>query len=278
MPQHPHHELDVHGRGHQPLPDQVGQVVQVPHVVGLELGLHLILPDQPAQMFEIEERVLEDEVLGRLQVLRLLTELPLPVFLQRLLQAEVDRPEVEGTHLGGEAGHVDRALLHGQRFASPGGHADDHVRAPLDARHDLLEHFRGRGGRAVFRVPGVDVHDRGLGLRRLHRRIDDVRGFPRWCGVKDGIATALVMAAVMMTGSMFTPSLGRAQRPLSLPIADPFDPLKEVGLQVFPYLLAAPSGLHSRNPRPLLKPSSPCSTLSTSSGDGPGELSRCLRM
>ena len=165
-PQHPHDELEPEGLLHHPFPDQEIQVVEVAHVVDLELRpgpclLHLL-----DEVLDAAEGVGEDGVLAALQPGLLPVE---PVVL--VLEAAGDgvEGEVEGAHVaagqlrlpGGDHPHP---LCGGHGEAAAGAGADDRVGPGLDGLEDLPVDLHVRGGGAGLGVPGVDVDHRGPGL------------------------------------------------------------------------------------------------------------------
>ena len=174
--QHTHDELNMKGGRHQPSHHEMVEIVEVPHIVDLQLRLGLVLPGDGAQVFEVLEGVLEDEVLAHLQVFFFPGE---PEFLdgrQGGVEGEIDGAQVEGAHLGLEGGDGGRPLLNAHLGRAAGGDADDGVALFPDPEQDLPEVLDVGRREAVLGPARVDVDDGGPGLGRLDGGIGDLPG------------------------------------------------------------------------------------------------------
>ena len=82
---------------------------------------------------------------------------------------EVHAAHVEAAHLRFRRQRRCEPLVQRHRQAATGGDVHHGIDVLLDHRQEAHEHVRIGGRRAGFRIAGVQVDDRGTGLRRLDR-------------------------------------------------------------------------------------------------------------
>ena len=171
----PEHRLDEQRRLHQPLVEEVFEIVEVGSVVAFELEARVVARAGAEDVLDLSEGVAKDDVL--------VAEIgALPLVLQVLEavehaeQPEVHRAEIERGDLRLERRGGAHALLDGHGRGAAGRQVDDDGRTLLDDRQELAEGFGRLVRRAGLGVAGVKVDDRGAGLRRADRLVGDLLG------------------------------------------------------------------------------------------------------
>ena len=164
----------------QPAVEEMGEVVEVPDVVAFELEAGAVgLAELAQYVFDVLERIPEDEVPAVLQVPALPFVLELRVAVEHRIQPEVHRAHVERAHLGLRPQCAGEPLLERHPVPAAGGDVHHRIAALLDARQELHEYVRARRGAAVLGVARVEMDDRGARLGRLDGLLRDLRGSQR---------------------------------------------------------------------------------------------------
>ena len=118
--------------------------------------------------------VAEDQISRRLQVLLLPIEFELLVFGEQMVQTEIHRPHVQRSDFRLKGRCRLDPFFDAHIGAAAGGDVDRSVRALLDARQEAGEGLRRLIRLAGLGIAGVQVEDRGAGLRRCDRLNDDL--------------------------------------------------------------------------------------------------------
>ena len=171
----PEHRLHEQGRLDEAAVEEVGERVQVPDVVALELEAGAVLAQLADDLLDVLEGVLEDPAAGVLE------EALLPVEAEALDRrrhrehAEVHRAHVQGAELGLEAPHRTQPLVE-RHAGGPAGGDVDHGTAGLSpyTRQEGRVGVR-IGGRAPgLRVASVEMENRRALARRTDRGVCDL--------------------------------------------------------------------------------------------------------
>jgi hypothetical protein len=151
----------------------VGQVVDVPDVVALELEARAMGAQGLENAFDIGERVAEDVPARHLEIARLPVVRELLDAVGHGVEPKVHRPHVEGAHLRLHAQGSGQAVVDGHRLRPAGSDIDDRVGLRFDARQELQENV-GIGRRLPgVGIAGVEMEDG----RPFLRRADGVVGY-----------------------------------------------------------------------------------------------------
>ena len=126
------------------------------------------------RVLDVLERVAEDEVAARLQVLRLPVVFPLFALVEIGIEPEIHRAHVERAHFGLRQQRRREPLLHRHVVAAAGRDVDDRVGPGLDLRQELHEDFRIGRGPSVFRIARVQMQDRRTRFGRADRARRDL--------------------------------------------------------------------------------------------------------
>ena len=171
--------LDEQRRLDDPALQEVGQVVQVAHVVALEFEARPLGAERADDHLDVRVRVPEDEVAGHLEVLRLPGVLEVLDPPEHREQAEVHAAHVQRAELGLERAGRPRSLLDGHAVPTAGRDVDDGVAARLDRGQEPGEQL-GIGRRSSgLRVACVQVEDCRPRLGRPDRALGDLLGCDR---------------------------------------------------------------------------------------------------
>ena len=183
-----------------PALDEVGEVVEVPDVVALELEPGPFGAEQADDRLDVLVRVPEDEIAGHLQVLALPGVLELRDPVEHREQPEVHAPHVQRAQLRLEPPGRLRSLLDRHSVAAAGGDVDHHVAASGDPAAGTRRRHPGRAiGTPGLGVPGVEMDDRGSSFGRPDRALRDLRGRDREVRVCDGTWIDPVTAQLTIT-------------------------------------------------------------------------------
>lgn len=156
------------GTRYQAAVAEMRERVEVPDIVALEFETGAAALAEPLQdRLDIAERVAEDRVARRLQKLRLPGVLPVPRPVEHRVEAKIHRAHVERAHFRLGRQRRRHAVLQRHQRGAAGGDVDHRIARLLDDGQEAHEDFRIGGRAAVFRVAGVQMQDRGAGLRRV---------------------------------------------------------------------------------------------------------------
>jgi hypothetical protein len=149
---------------------KVRQVVEVPDVVALELEARAaVFAEVLQRVLDVLERVAEDEVAARLEVLRLPVVFPLGALVEIGVQPEIHRAHVERADFGLGDERRRKPLLHRHIVAAAGGDIDYCIGGRLDLRQELHEDLRIGRWPSVDRIACVQMQDRRTRFGRADR-------------------------------------------------------------------------------------------------------------
>ena len=184
----------------RPRSSEVGQVVEVAHVVALELEPRPALVAESRRIPSMSLNVLR-KTWSRLAS-RCVASHVIPerfVAIEHREEAEVHRAHVERGELRLCRDCPSQAFL--ERHARPAARrdVDDRITLGADLREELHEHVRVRRRPTVAWVAGVKMEDGCAGLRRLDGLISDLPGVMGRYGDMVGVWIEPVTAQLMMT-------------------------------------------------------------------------------
>src|SRR5205823_1561231 len=136
-PEYSEDELDVDREVYEPVLGEVRQIVEVPNVIRLVLGLRPGFTEQLRQPVEVGKRVAKNVLPRGLEVVDLPSRHLGPV--RDLEDAEVEAPRVERRELGPQLGDDARTLVDRHSHTAAGRRLDDRVAPLADPCDDLAK-------------------------------------------------------------------------------------------------------------------------------------------
>src|SRR5437868_8878728 len=133
------HRLHEERRTHQATLEKMREVVEVTDVVALKLEAGVAVVAGRQNVFDVLERIAEDEIARSLQMLPLPIELELLVAPQQMVEPEVDGSHVERGDFRLELRRRPHTLLDLHVGTAAGGQIDHGAAALLQARQEFPE-------------------------------------------------------------------------------------------------------------------------------------------
>src|SRR5829696_2246585 len=164
---------------HEAAIEEVRQVIEVSHVVALELEAGTVRAHRLQQALDVGEGITEDMSARHLEISRLPVKLELLDTAGHRVETEIHRSHVERAHLRLHSLRSGQSLVDRHRLRAAGGDVDDGVGALRDAGQEAQEDLRVRSRLTRIWIARVEVQNSCPFPRRADGVLGDLVGRDR---------------------------------------------------------------------------------------------------